>query len=344
MTTETLNPQMITLSREARGLTQAELAERTGISRSYITRMEKENFQVSDAYIQLIAQELNFHPSLFFVQAEALPAELYRQREKVSSKLISQITANINIYRINLSTLLAKVKAPVPNVPSLPITKDFTPAEAADLIRKVWKMDKGTIPNLVETMESNGVLIIPMDFGTERVDSRSMMVNDVYPVIFYNKTLLGDRLRFTLAYELGHLVMHSRTQMLSSEISTKNASRFAAEFLMPKNAILKDFVPPINIELLGDLKLKWKVSMQALLYRANDLEVISDDQKRRIITEFNDRQIRRREPKELDVIIEKPHLLRDMVTKYRSSQKISVGQMAEMLYLKEDEFLLRYNF
>ncbi len=112
---------------------------------------------------------------------------------------------------------------------------------------------------------------------------------------------------------------------------------------MPKEDILKDLRGDINTDLLANLKLKWKVSMHSLLYRSDDLFLITENQKRYIINTFNLLKIRRREPKELDVTIEKGHLLRDLITRYRTKQKISVKQMAEFFHLYEEEFLLRYN-
>ncbi|MBL0267160.1 MAG: hypothetical protein IPP99_00335 [Chitinophagaceae bacterium] len=43
----------------------------------------------------------------------------------------------------------------------------------------------------------NNVIINSFDFGTERVDSRSMLTDDKYPIIFLNNSLLGDRQRFS---------------------------------------------------------------------------------------------------------------------------------------------------
>jgi Zn-dependent peptidase ImmA (M78 family) len=182
-----------------------------------------------------------------------------------------------------------------------------------------------------------------MDFGTERVDSRSILIEDKFPVIFYNKKLLGDRLRFTLAYELGHIVMHTRTTLNTFTDLSKEANSFAAELLMPRNEIIKDLGEKVDLELLAKLKGKWKASMHAILYRAMDLQVITENQKRYLINEFNALKIRRREPKELDLAIERGRLLRDLITTYRTKQKMNMTQIAEFFYLFEDEFLERYS-
>ncbi|HSH68249.1 MAG TPA: hypothetical protein VLB84_21150, partial [Bacteroidia bacterium] len=99
----------------------------------------------------------------------------------------------------------------------------------------------------------------------------------------------------------------------------------------------------VNLELLAKLKGRWKASMHAILYRAVDLQVITENQKRYLINEFNKLKIRRREPKELDLAIERGRLLRDLITTYRTKQKMNMKQIAGFFHLLEDEFLERYS-
>jgi len=112
---------------------------------------------------------------------------------------------------------------------------------------------------------------------------------------------------------------------------------------MPEKDIEQDFKETINLDLLAKLKKKWKVSMQALLYRANDLNLLSDNQKRYIIGQFNALKIRRREPVELDIPVERGNVIRDMITRYRTQQKMSLKEIADFFYLEQEEFLSRYN-
>jgi Zn-dependent peptidase ImmA (M78 family) len=192
-------------------------------------------------------------------------------------------------------------------------------------------------------IEDNQIIVVSFDFGTERVDSRAMLTQDLRPVIVINSTMLGDRQRFSLAYELGHIVMHALTIRSMEADIDHEAKVFAAEFLMPEKDIKKDFEGEITIGKLGELKRKWKVSMQALLYRANDMNMLTDNQKRYIIGQFNSLKIRRREPKELDVPIEKPILLRDYMTKYKTAQKLSMKELAAIFHLSQEEFLTMYS-
>ncbi|MCC6837238.1 MAG: ImmA/IrrE family metallo-endopeptidase [Bacteroidia bacterium] len=343
MQNEKLNPKMLTLAREARGYSQADLAELTGVSRSNISRFEQENIQLSEGFLKTILEKLNFPESILKTETDITPPALYRRRDNVPVKKLVTIDANINLYQMNIKRLLNNMQWEAPKVPLLPVSETLSPENSATKLREEWKLPKGAIDNLTEVMESHGFLTVPIEFATDRVDSRSVLIDNKYPVIFYNKKLLGDRLRFTLAYELGHLVMHTRTPLIKFEDLSHEANLFAAELLMPHDEMVKDLTGDIDLDLLAGLKGKWKVSMHALLYKAHDLKLISDNQKRYIINRFNALKIRRREPKELDLVIERGKLLRDLITTYRTKQKMSIAQMADFFYLHEAEFLERYN-
>jgi Zn-dependent peptidase ImmA (M78 family) len=343
MKSERINPKMLTLAREARGYSQADLADLSGVSRSNISRFERESIQMGNEQIAKLIGVLKFEESLYCADTDVLPPALYRRRDNVAAKTLSQIDANINLYLLNVADLLKAMQWESPKIPTLPISATGSPEASAALLRKQWKLPKGVIENLTVVLEEHGIITVPVEFYTERVDSRSILIDDKYPVIFYNKKLLGDRLRFTLAYELGHIVMHSRTPFVTFSDLSKETNLFAAEFLMPKEAILKDMDEKLNVETLARLKGKWKTSMHAILYRAEDLKVITENQKRYLINEFNALGIRKREPKETDVAIEKGILLRDLITKYRSKQKMSTKQMGAFFHLSEEEFIQRYN-
>lgn len=343
VTEQKINPKMLMLAREARGLTQLELADLAGINRSNISRFEQDEMGFSDDVLIKLIEALKFPEHFFMQNEEVLPPALYRRRDKIPAKILSYIDANLNIYRLNIQRLFQAMKLEVKEIPLFPVLENGTPASIAQKLRKVWDMPKGEVVNVIDLIESHGIMTLAVDFKTDRVDSRSILIENKYPVVFYNRTLLGDRLRFTLAYELGHIVMHTRQDLLSTEEVGHEANLFAAEFLMPESDIKKDFNETINIDLLAKLKKKWKVSMQALLYRANDLNLLSENQKRYIIGQFNALKIRRREPVELDIPVERGNMIRDLITRYRTKQKMTVKEMADFFFLEQEEFLKMYS-
>jgi Zn-dependent peptidase ImmA (M78 family)/DNA-binding Xre family transcriptional regulator len=345
MTKTLINPQMLLMARELKGLTLAELAENLGISVAYLHKLQSDPQVVNPELLKALCRELEMPESFFFQPGELLPSTLtYRKREKVSAKDISRIEANVNLYRLGIEKLLGVVVLKEADLPSLPLTKTKSPEESARLLRKHWGMEKGEIDHLSKIMEEHGVILVSFDFGTDRVDGKCVYTSQGRPVIFTNNRVMGDRQRFTLAYQLGHLVMHAKSEHTFDHDISHEANMFAAEFLLPEKEISKDFKEGITIPVLAKLKRKWKTSMISIAYRAHDLQLITDNQKRYVEQQFNQLKIRRREPVELDIPREQPVLLRDLITKYKTLQKLSTKQLAAFFNLTEKDFLLRYNY
>jgi Zn-dependent peptidase ImmA (M78 family) len=338
-----INPKMLTLARESRGMSQIELGENIQSSHANINRWELDRVNVSEDAFKLLQKALNYPEDFFFQNGEIFPPTFYRKRDKVAIKLLNALDANINIYRLNINKLLKAIGYEVANIPALSLDKYETPQVAAQKLRKKWNIDKGVIDNLTKIMEAQKIIVASINFGTDRVDGRSIFTDDKHPIIFTNNTLLGDRQRFTLAYELGHLVMHAVGQPSLGADVGHEANLFAAEFLMPEKDIAPDFKATITLDLLAQLKKKWKVSMHALLYRASDLGEINYNQQRYLLAQFNQLKIRRREPPELDIQKENPVLLRTLVSNYRIKQKMTLKEMAEFFNLTEEEFVERYS-
>lgn len=343
MSSVKINPKMLTLAREARGLSQSELADKLSISQSNLSKMEQEFIAVNQDVFKTIQKTLKYPEGFFFQEGEILPPAFYRKRDKVAFKTLLEIEANINIYRFNIEQLFSSIKIEAANLPNLSVEKYGSPEGVARQLKKVWKIGKGVVENLTWLIEDHGILVVAFDFGTERVDGRSLVTKDGHPVIFVNKSLLGDRLRFTLAFELGHLIMHSHTAQKFGTDVTQEAIKFAAEFIMPEKDIMPDFDQPLTMQRLSELKKKWRISMQAILYRAHELGAITDNQKRYLVGQFNAMQIRRREPPELDIVKENPALLRNLITNYRTKQKLSVKEIAHLFHLEQEEFLSRFS-
>lgn len=338
-----INPNMILLAREARGFTQTDLAEKLNSYKANISRLEHGNTLVDEDTLVALSVATNYPPQFFLQKGDILPVNLsYRKRKQVPAKLLTPIEAQMNIIRRHVQFITRGTEQAVPELPVYEVNEKHTPAKIALLVRKKWNITAGSIDNLGKVLEQQGIIISNFDFGTDRVDSRSMLTDDKYPIIFLNKNLLGDRQRFSLAFELGHLIMHTFCTVPHDRDINHEANLFAAEFLMPAKDILPDFKDGITLSLLGELKRKWKVSMIALLYRADDLGLLTANQKRYLVQQFNDQKIRRREPQELDVPKENPQLMRRLLAEFMSKTKLGVIQLCTVLAIEHTDYLAYY--
>ncbi len=90
---------------------------------------------------------------------------------------------------------------------------------------------RGPIDNMVELIEENGGIIIHCDFGTDLIDAMSQRIDGLPTLFFVNVNAPADRVRFTLAHELGHMVMHT-ISVRSDEEMENEADEFAGELFV----------------------------------------------------------------------------------------------------------------
>ena len=272
---KTVNPEMIILARESRGLTQSCLAKSLCITQGKLSKIEHGVLCVSKELLEELSKELDY-PIEFFFQTESifgagLSIVHHRKRKSISSKTLAMIHAQMNIRRIHLSKLLQAVNIQKNRIPHMDVDEyDEDIERIAQEVRANWLIPSGPIKNLTAIIESVGGIVIQCNFKTRKLDAIGHSIPRLPPIIFANIDVPGDRLRFTLAHELGHIIMHSvpRPRM------EKEADRFAAEFLMPSRDI-RPSLSQLSLSKLANLKIHWKVSMAALLYRAKELNKIS---------------------------------------------------------------------
>lgn len=339
-----INTQMIILAREARGWNQHELAQKIKMSPTNLSKIERGDIGVSEDLVETIASVTSFPAHFFQQKGMIVPGNLsYRKREKVPQRLLTPIHAQVNIIKRHVEFLSKALSLSAPALPCMEVTEKQTPESIAMKLRRKWNIPDGPVPDLTRLLEEHKIAIVHFDFDTARVDSKSVFTEDRHPVIFLNRKHTGDRLRFSIAFELGHLLMHSTYPIALDRDIVHEANLFAAALLMPAKEIKTDLKEGISIPLLGELKRKWKVSMISILYRADDLGLVTPNQKRYLLQQFNTLQIRRREPTELDIPIEESKLIKRWIAQYRSRTGLGVAEMSALLCLHVDEFLELYS-
>jgi Zn-dependent peptidase ImmA (M78 family)/DNA-binding XRE family transcriptional regulator len=338
---ESVNPSMVTLAREARGLTQTELADILEISQAQLSKIEAGLSAVSGVVLALLAKHLKF-PETFFYQSDQLyglgaSEYFHRKRQSVPAKVLLQLHARINIQRIHLTRLLRGVELPNIEIPQFDIEDFGDAAEVARAVRATLQVPAGPIQNLTQLVEDAGGVVFSYDFGTPQVDGVSRLIPGLPPMFFLNSAMPADRTRLSLAHELGHLVMH-RAPNPDMEAQ---ANAFAAEFLMPE-AEIRHQLHQINLDRCGALKPVWRVSMAALLFRAQELECITPRAARFLWMRMGKLGYRRREPIAFDLSPEPPKILSEMMEFYQQDLGYSVANVAHMLNGLEREVATMY--
>jgi Zn-dependent peptidase ImmA (M78 family)/DNA-binding XRE family transcriptional regulator len=329
--------ELIVLAREARGYTQTELAATLGLSQGHLSKIEGGLLPLSETLLERLARVLDYPPHFF-----ALPEPIYgpgtseffhRKRKAISGRLLARLHAQVNIQRIQVGRLLQAVEIEADRIPEMdPEAFPGSVEEVARAVRATWNLPRGPIENVTATIEAAGGIVIMTDFGTALLDAVSRWVPGMPPLFFTNRESPGDRQRLTLAHELGHMVMH---HVPNADMEAQ-AMRFAAEFLMPERDIRHE-LEGFTLDRLIALKVRWRVSMQALLARAQTLDRITARQARYLWMQISKAGFRVREPVEADVPREHPALLAEIIDLYRHTLGYSPDDIADLIAVNPGE-------
>ena len=337
-----MNLARLILARESKDLRQQDMADKLNMPKSTYHRIEKQELQ-PPGNLAIRAAEITGYPLSFFHAPgiRTLDPIGSRRRLKVAQSYINRNHANVHIIRLHVEQLTSELHIKPPKLPRIEITETFTPADAAKRLRQLWHLPEAPIDNLTDVVEKHGIPVYTFPFSTERLDSHVIYTEDNRPIIFINATHTADRQRFSLAYQLAHVVL----KFLSGRDEDENsheANRFAAEFLMSEKGIREDLkdVEHVTFSLLGDLKSRWKTSMISLLYRTVQHGFTTENQKRYLINQLNEQKLRRLEP--IDFPREQPKLIREWLAIVKEKNKLNTEGLAAHIHLTKEQFLTRY--
>jgi Zn-dependent peptidase ImmA (M78 family)/transcriptional regulator with XRE-family HTH domain len=316
-TTKIINGDRIKQAREIKGLTQEELGTRIGKSQSTIAHLERNSKQLllqpSEGVIEAIAFETGF-PVGFFYQDSGpefpLGSLLYRTRHSILKREDKNRFHQLGRLLYEIAEKMAENLTPLEI--RIPKVVGENPITAARITRaKLGLLPDTPVRNLLNQIEKNGVFVLALPYEIAEQDAYSCWTDSQprRPVIIITGGKPGDRQRFTLAHELGHLVMHHSFPKGLSVVETE-ADVFASELLLPEDAMRHDIVPPVTLTSLAELKVRWGVSLAALIMRSKQLEIITERQARYLFV-----QLARLEDEELthlNIAPEKPRALKRM--------------------------------
>lgn len=318
-------------------MTQGELANLVDVSTALVSRWE---LQLSSPIQELpkISKALGYPETFFSAGRIRMPSILSHQYRKSSSSMSIKDKKTVEaLAYIRVDYLAAMIKQWVDFDWKIPKydADTFTPEQIAHAVRFELKINKGPIQSVMKVIESLGVFVFLETFQDSDLDGLTIQIDGIPPVIFINADRPGERIRFTLAHEFGHLIMHQYPR----EEMEKEANRFAAEFLMPSDDIFSDLV---NASLLkiGSLKPYWKTSIQALVYRAQEINAIQPAKARRLFMEINKNGWKKNEPNPLP--LEMPELSIRLVEYIKSQTGLDHEAMCKVIGANKDEFQSKF--
>ena len=298
--------------RLALGLSQSELAERSGIATGVMSMVENNRVSATSEMIEVLAEVLDCSPTYLreerddvFVGRPWLRAYADAPSRVVERAIADSSTAIDAAQRLSLRL----VPDSLPAFDGDP-NDDEEVERFATEVRAVANIAEGdVVRNMVRTAERLGCVVLPMVSELGRHLGLSTRV-DGSPVIRVSRSgsdssiaIPGDRQRFTVAHEVGHLTLHHARQPPDSAADAarveKQAHRFAAAFLAPADPLVADldrFGGRVTLGTLAQLKEIWGVAIKMLVVRFQNLGIIDEDQARSLYKQISSRRWNKSEP------------------------------------------------
>ncbi len=322
-----------------RGVTITHLAEKINISKQSISMFENDKAVPSFDTLLALSLELDF-PIDFFTNnvRRNYETEVTYFRSQVSAskmKRTSYLTKQefvVGIYDF----LFKYINVPSLNVPDIEfrlIDKYYDNeyeqqllSEIEDIAQKVrshWNLGNEPIDNLINVFEKNGIFTnsiqsdeVTVDAFSQRIilyDINESSASDVEQENALIAIMIGSvsesRVLFDLAHELGHIVLHrwsDNLELLDKEefkLLEKQANMFSSSFLLPADTFGYDVKKyPNNLNYYIELKKKWKVSIQCMIYRTFQLGIINSNQFKYLMSQVSSKGWRKNEPLDTNFI------------------------------------------
>lgn len=333
----TINNELLELARLLRQQTQKDVAKQLGISQGKLSKAEQGLQELPQDVVQKLAAYYKLPINFFYRDKDtSLVGHLYfRRKVTVSAKVIDSFIAKVRIIKMVVDDIMSSVDLPDYTIGSYVLSDQTTVKDIADKVRYQLGIYRGPVPNLTTLLENNGIIIVKFNFGTDKLDGLSTITNKGYKIIFLNSSMPNDRLRYSLAHELGHMIMHLDTPPKNIDTTEDEANAFASQFLMPEQEI-KPLLYNLNLRELAELKRRWRVSMRSLIRRAHDLEVINNQSYRNFQMFFSKKGYNKQEPVYLPIEI--PTILSNTLKLYKEELGYSDMDLMNVMTLEYDDY------
>jgi len=325
-------------------LSLRDLGEQVALSHAAIKKYEDDEVTPSSDVLIKLGKALHVKVEYFF-RPERFNLENinYRKHADMSERHLEEITAKILDQverRDEVENLFPTSPVRTFSVRNLPkkINNIDEIEKLADQIRNQWNLGFDSIPDLIDILEEQGIKVFGIDNEQyPKIDGLYAEVNGK-PVIVVGDQRPGDRQRFTLAHELGHLLLDNR--LVDGLDIESCCNRFAGAFLLPKQSLInvlgehRNSIEPRELSLL---KQEFGISMTSILHRAEEVGIVSNNIYRQLRAEFDERGWSKKEPGE-PYPREITHIFEQMIFHALAEQFIGESKAAELMNMPLESF------
>lgn len=310
-------------ARQLRGMTITALAEKTGISKQSISLYENDENKPEYGRVATLANALQV-PYEFLITEDncrtQTPTTYFRSLSSATKLVRVSQSLKLEYVAKMYEALLTYIDFPVLNLPDIQYLGNYDVNNPAHLqqmyaemesialhVRQHWNLGDGPIKDLQYTLESNGIIVTGFNAGSDSIDAFSqrtiMARSEVCFIAVDQGSKPEGRIRFDMAHELGHLLIHPWSEDIDTltkeefKLRETEANAFASALLLPRSSFGKDVVSyATSLDYYIWLKNKWRASIQAMLYQAHRLDIITLNQFQYLMRQVSKRGWRKKEP------------------------------------------------
>lgn len=332
-----------------RNLSLREVSEKMNISATAVNKYEKgiiipdskRIIEFADIYDVKTSQILKTYenPTMRFTSFRKSKSLSGKKLELLESVISENISKYLEVIKMNsINNNFDKIKE-----------YNCTNLEDAELAAASFRDFIGIskiqpLSDLTNILENLGIVIINIEDENGNFNdfaSLSEIVDNIPFIVLLGNIKDGARQRFTIAHELGHLVLKSKNNELDEE---KLCNRFASSLLMPKEAVYNELGiirNSISIFELKAFKEEYKVSYSATIYRLKELNIISEYLYKKLNVYLR-KNINKGEIN--PITPEVSNLFKKLVYKLESNDIISTTRACELLGVTTYEFKRENNY
>ncbi|VDG25763.1 helix-turn-helix domain-containing protein [Lactiplantibacillus mudanjiangensis] len=320
--------QKLSFLRNMRGCTQDEVANGTFIPPQTISKFERGTQNPNLEQMIHLANFLNVDHT-FFLNNLALPQNtgttFYRKLQRIPKKKYEQAELYTKWLAVFEKLISEKLNLKYGDLTKyqnkdteIKILSDEYIESKTKQIRQNFDLGIGPISNMTLLVERLGIRVFFADLSAENVDALTDQLDGHYYIIVNIKNRSSSRIRLDLAHELGHIILHAQyfekaiNKPGYRKLVEAEANHFAGALLMPAEGLAMDMAGT-NMDYIISLKKHWKASIQAIIYRGNQIGLISDRQTLFLRQTIARKGWRLREPLDDDIKIERPTFLESAI-------------------------------
>lgn len=346
--------ERIKQARLYREMTQASLADLLDVKKQSISKYEKGDIMPSTDIIFKLRKALKFPVRFFYtpyINLEKKRSIIYFRTKNIPKKTQAHLEQTINLLDEQIMPFYLKyIDFPKPDIPDLSEYISYGKCGykkedikmVAQKLREHWNLGERPIGNLAYLLQTKGFILIKKEINQDKTDGFSRWINEIPYIITSSNKDSAVRSRFDHAHELGHLVLHNgvEEEEQGSRHIEDDADYFASEFLYPSDVFIEEIKElPLNMETFIRLKEKWRISIQALIRKCLDLNLISDEKYTYFQKRISFKGWRKREPLDNVLVIEKSRILKDATELLLEHNKISKQQILDEIPLDKIDII-----